>query len=226
MNHRPSVPAASASASRPARCRSATGPASASATGPHQRHPRPHPDRPGVDRQSAWPPQRHHAAGDPCQTRCRPPARAASASASRPAQRWTPPPPSASASRPDRPRSAADPVSKPATIPHRRHPRPHPDRPGARRIRRRRHREGGPTGANQRPIAPAASASASRPGRRRAATSQSPLAPRRSRQRKPSMERTIGIRVRIPTGPALIGIGTRNDTAPAASASAFRPARR
>ena len=69
------APAASASASRPARRRSATGPAPAPArggfdgaisamavqaagngAGEHRRHPRPHHDRPGVDRQLAQAP--------------------------------------------------------------------------------------------------------------------------------------------------------------------------
>ena len=47
------APAASAFASRPARRRAATGPAPAPATIPRRRHPLPHPDRPGAERQPA-----------------------------------------------------------------------------------------------------------------------------------------------------------------------------
>ena len=127
--------------------------------GAHRRHPRPHPDRPGAERQSARPrrPHQHRwrprsrrrnrrrpptggirvrtptspaPSGSglgtgahnrtappvtPCQSRCRPPAPAASASASRPAWRSTARSPSTS--RPARRRSATGPGREPATAP-------------------------------------------------------------------------------------------------------------
>ncbi len=91
------------------RVRIPTGPAPAPATAPrrwrpccgHRRHPRPHPDRPGADRQSAWHRQLRAAGSAAPSTRWRSKGRIL---------RQCPPPASASASRPARCRPAIGPA--------------------------------------------------------------------------------------------------------------------
>ncbi len=91
---------------------------------------------------------------------------------------------------------------------------------GARRVQRRRQHDGGPSGGNWQPRAPAASASASRTG-----PAPSGNRPRLGDQQ---LHRTGAIRVRIPAGPAPSGsrpgIRVRIPTGPAPTGNAFHDA--
>ncbi len=114
----------------------------------------------------------------------------------------------------------------PAKIPYRRHPRPHPDRPGADRqpVRPRRARPHGAAGDPAPKPTPLTRTAGSRV---RIPTGPAPIGNRPGcsatavQAVEISADRTAGIRVRIPTGPAPIGnrLGPRagDGTAPADS---------